>query len=253
MAIKGKSKKRSGARTRAALPPRPVVVERKPPMLARKPVQRGIIIVLALAAVLGGLRVWQNLARSSALRAYDKKLTRAQAPLLQALDPSSFTSLSNNSSQFSTGQIASKDFLATAQKWETDFTTVKTDVSKLKGPKQLGDAQALILQGIDDYIGVARLYQVAALQQQLADATSAKAKAEKDKTAAKDLNDRAAAEKGQVQVLVLHAGEWLQRATATYQLGVQKLTNLEKAWHLPQPAPVSSSGTTGGAPIPISS
>lgn len=245
MAIKGKTKRRGGARTRAAHPPKPIVVERKPPLLSRKPIRLGIAIVLGLGVVLGGLRVWQNVARSSALRSYDKKLSRAQGPLLQALDPNSITSFQANSQAFSAGQIAAKDFLATAQKWESDLNVVKTAVSKLRGPSQLGDAQGLIVQGIDDYIGVARLYQVAALQQEIADQTAAKAKTFKDKAAAAALNDRATAERNQVQVLVLHASEWLQRASTTYQLGLTKLQVLEKEWQLPQPSASATPAPAG--------
>lgn len=237
MAIKGKTKRRGGGRARAAMPPKPVIVERKRPLLARKPVRRAIIGVLVLAALLGGLRVWQNLGRSHALKTYSTKLTNAQDLLSQHLGNDTLTSMSRTLTAFSSGELSAKQLLDVGKLWESDFGIVKTKVAKLKPPKQLGDGQQLMLEGIDEYIGVARLYQAAALQQQLTDATAAKAKAEKNPAFKKVLEDRAKAERDQMQVLMLHAGEWRQRADRVFQLGFGKLEDLKRAWGIAEPAP----------------
>lgn len=250
MAIKGKSRKRGGGSRRSSVAPKPVVVERKPPFLARRGVKRTTLVVLVVLVVLGALRVWQNVGRSNALKAYDRRLIRAQGLLTTHLDPSAITSMSRNGSDFASGKLTGEQFLALAKQWETDFTQVKTDVSKLKGPKQLGDAQKLIAQGIDGYVGVARLYQVAAQQRQLADATDAKAKATKDPAFKKILEERAKAERDQVQVLILHADEARRRANEVYDLGKAKLDALKEEWGISPAIPVPPAGDQGNLQIP---
>jgi hypothetical protein len=251
MAIKGKSKKRGGAGRRAAVAPKPVVVERRPPFLARPAVKRTMLVVLIVAVVLGGLRVWQNMGRANALKTYDRRLTRAQGLLTTHVDPSTITSISRNSSDFASGKLTAKQFLDLAKQWEADFNTTKTDIAKLKGPSQLGDAQALIVQGVDGYIGMARLYQVAAQQQQMADATAAAAKTVKDAAARKTLEARAKAERDQVQVLMLHADEARRRADAIYDLGTAKLNALKREWGVGGAVPAPNGQfPNGGVQVP---
>jgi hypothetical protein len=240
MAIKGKTKKKGGAAKRTTVAPKPIIVERKPPFLFRSAVKRTMLVVLILGVVIGGLRLWQNVSRSNALKSYDRRLTRAVGLLTKNIDASSLTSVSKNSSDFAAGKVTAAQFLALSKQWETDFTQAKAAVSALKGPSQLGDAQQLIAQGIDNYIGAARLYSVAGIQQQLAEATAAKAKAQKDKAFAKILEERAKAERDQVQVIILHADEARSRADAILQLGTAKIDALKKGWGISAPAPAAS-------------
>lgn len=232
MAIKGKSKKKGGRGRAGSLSPKPVIVERKPPLLSRKPVRIGIVSVLALAAILGGLRVWQNVSRSNDLKAYDRALVRAQGLLTQHLDPQALTGLGESTSQFGSNKLDSARFKELAALWEKDFKQSKDLVAKLKPPKQLLEAQQLILQGMEGYVGVARLYQLAADQRKIAQASADLAKTTKDPALKKKLEAQSKSDADQVQVIMLHATEWRQRADAVYDLGKNKVEELKSEWGL---------------------
>lgn len=203
MAIKGKKRSRPRGPAR---PPRPTVSARKTPLALRREVKRAVLITLSLLALLGGLRVWQNVSRSDAVREFNVKLRTAQVSLLQHLDPSGLTNLSTSVERFTKGELPAKDMLELSTAWEKDFRTAVDEVKKLKAPNDLAaDAQDLMAKGLDGYVGLARLYNLAAQLRQLADGTTdAKLKTE--------LNNK-------VQVTLQHATEWKTRSDEVYGTG----------------------------------
>jgi len=227
LAIKGKSRKRSRAKA-PALPPRPAIGSRKTPLPLRRDVKRAVVIVLAVLAFLGGLRVWQNVSRSDALREYDRKLTTAQNQFIGHFSPGVPTNVDQNVQAFTSGQLGATMFIALANQWETDFRASADAVGKLKTPNDvIADGQFLIQQSITSYVEVARLWNLAGQLRQIADA-------EKDKKKKSALNDR-------VQVLMIEAdGLRKQHADLLYQQGAKKITDLNVEYGL-QKAPSSSS------------
>ena len=213
MAIKGKSRKRSKPKP-PALPPRPAIGARKTPLAFRKNVKRTAVIVLALLAFLGGLRVWQNVARADALRKFNQDLSTAQSKFIAHFAPNAPSSFDQNLQAFTQGQIGGSAIIALATLWETDFRSGLEEVSKIKPPNPVAeDAQFLIEQGIDGYIGVVRLLNLAGQVKLLADA-------EKDPKQKQQLNDK-------VQVTLQQADEWRkQRADVIYTRGAKKLDDL---------------------------
>ncbi len=227
MAIKGKSRRRSKARG-PALPPKPAVGARKTPLPMRKDMKRAAVIVLAVLAVLGGLRVWQNVAHADSLRAYSLKLSRAQEPLLAHLQQGSPTEFKPNVDKFSSGSITAQQFITLTDTWEKDFRKAVTAVQKLKAPGKVEErAQKLMADGLDGYVGVARLYNLAGQIKLLADA-------EKDAKQKQQLTEK-------VQVIVQHAQEWNQRADTVYSVGSSELNELRIEYGLaPRPQPTNT-------------
>lgn len=232
MAIKGKSRRRSKTKG-PALAPKPTISPRRTPLAQRRSVKRAAVIALAVGSILGGLRLWQNVERSDALQTYDRALLRAQAPLLQHLGEGSLTNLQQTVQQFTPSdarqrQIDGKRFREVAELWEKDFKAAKEAVEKLKPPNKVAeDAQFLIVQGLDGYVGLVRLYNLAGQVRALAEAE--KVAATKSK-----LED-------QVQVLLQHATEWRGRADAVYNRGRALLDDLKVRYGisptLPTPGP----------------
>lgn len=221
MAIKGRSRRRS--RARAGLPPKPQVVARRKPWYRKRWFRRAVVSLVALAALLGGLRVWQNMSRSHSLRVYVAALDRAQDPLLQHLSPGSPTSFADLPGQFRRGEITPKQFREAAQAWERDFQTARDRVTGLRAPGSLGRANTLLARGIDMYVGVARLYVPAAIQRTLADA-------ERNAARKQRIED-------QVEVLMQHADEWRARADEVYDLGQEQIDAFKEAWLGEEPLP----------------
>lgn len=226
MAIRGKSRKRS--RPRAALPPKPAVGARKRPLPMRKDVKRAAVIVLAVLSLLGGLRVWQNVSRSDAVRAYDTRLNRAQEPLFRHLRQDAPTNFEKSIQDFTGGTLGGQPFITLADQWEKDFKSAQDRVKKLKVPnKVVEEAQNLIAVGLDGYVGLARLYNVAGQVKLLADA-------EKDAKKKTELNNK-------VQVILQHAQEWrTQRVDEVYKAGALKLQDLKIEYGLVQPQPTQT-------------
>lgn len=226
MAIKGKSRKRS--RSRTALPPKPAVGARKTPLPMRKDVKRAAVIVLAVLSLLGGLRVWQNVSRSDGLRDYDTKLTRAQEPLFRHLREDAPSNLKKSVDDFTAGRLGGQPFITLADQWEKDFRRAEDLVKKLKPPnKVVEEAQKLIALGLDGYVGLARLYNVAGQVKMLAEA-------EKDAKKKQQLDN-------QVQVILQHAQEWqTQRVDEVYRAGAIKLQDLKIEYGLVQPQPAQT-------------
>ena len=211
MAIKGKKRPRPRGQ---ALPPRPTVPVRRTPLGQRREVKRALVIVLSLLSLLGGLRVWQNVSRSDAVREYNKKLLSAQEPLIMHLRQDSLTNVQANLDQFQKGQLEGKKFLDLSALWETDFGKAKDAVDTLKPPNEVTkQAQDLIVEGLDGYVGVARLYNVAAQLKQ-------NAEAEKDAAKKKLWDDK-------IQVILQHALEWRQRADRVYTIGQTMFDDLK--------------------------
>ncbi len=251
MAIKGKSKSRGGKARSSA--PRPVITERKPPFLARKSVRIAIVAVFGVAAILGALRVWQNKGRSNDLRAYDRALTRSQALIVTHFEEGSLTGFRTSIQEFKDGKLDPKRFRDLAALWEKDFRASKESVAKLKPPKQLGNAQELVVQGIDAYVGIARMYQMAATQREIATESQNVAKAEKDAAQKKKLEAQAKKDADQVQVILLQVGEWQTRADALYSLGIKRITELKVEWGVEKPSTSQpgSSPQSGSAPVGV--
>jgi cellobiose-specific phosphotransferase system component IIA len=250
MAIKGKTKKRGGGARARALPPKPIITERKPHLFARRWFKRTAVAVLALAALLGGVRVWQNKGRSSSLLRYDRALARAGGLLKQHLNATALTSVTKSASEFSAGSLDAKRFQDLAGIWEKDFEASGDAVGKLKPPGPLAQAQSLIAQGIDAYRGVARLYQAAGIQKGIANEADALAKAAKDAAQKKKLQAQAKKDADQVQVLMVHASEWRVRADKLLSEGIALIQTLNASWHVPNPPSVAitDAGATGGIP-----
>ena len=211
MAIKGKKRPRPRGQ---ALPPRPSIPPRRVPLGKRRAVKRTAVIVLSVLAMLGGLRVWQNVTRADAVRVFNGRLLTAQEPLLSHLRQDSLTNVQTSLDQFQKGQMPGKQFLDLATRWETDFKTAKEGVEALDAPNEVSaDAQKLIVQGLDGYVGVARMYNVAAQLKQ-------NAEAERDPAKKKAWEDK-------VQVVLQHAMEWRQRSDAVYTLGQERFDDLK--------------------------
>lgn len=222
MAIKGKSRRRSKGRG-PALPPKPALGARKTPLPMRKDVKRAAVILLSVLAFLGGLRVWQNDARADAVQEYRLKLADAEEAFLVHLRQDAPTNFDSNVTKFSGGQITGKDFQTLTETWEKDFGKAVTAIKKLKPPnKRLVEAQNLIALGVDGYVGIARLYNLAAQIKIIADA-------EKDAAQKTKLNQK-------IQVFLQHATEWRQqRADEVFKAGAQMFNDLLLEYHLVEP------------------
>lgn len=216
MAIKGKKRPKPRGQ---ALPPRPTITARKTPLAMRRSVKTAAVITLSVLALLGGLRVWQNISRSDAVKDFNADLIAAQEPLLGHLRQDSLTNVQTSLDQFQQGKMAGKQFLDLSAIWETDFKKAKDNVDKLAAPNDVAEqAQDLIGQGLDGYIGVARLYNVAAQMQQ-------NAEAEKDAAKKELWSDK-------VQVMLQHALEWRQRADGVYTTGQCELDLLKDRYDI---------------------
>jgi hypothetical protein len=213
VAIKGKSRKRSRPKA-PPRPPRPAMGGRKTPLPFRRDVKRAVVIVLAIASLLGGLRVWQNVSRADELKKFNTKLAQAQTSFIQHFAPNAPASFDKNIQAFTEGQLGGGAMIALATLWEKDFRATEDKVTKLKAPNKVAeDARWLIQQGIDGYLGVVRLFNAAGQVRQIADV-------EKDPKQKTLLLDK-------VKVLMQHADEWRkQRADVIYTRGAQKLSEL---------------------------
>jgi hypothetical protein len=223
VAIKGRTRRRSRSRARA-LPPRPQVSPRRTPLPFRRDVKRAAVIVLAVLSLLGGLRLWQNIARADALRRFDRALQRAQQPLLAHFDPNAVTNFQSTIQQFSEGKVSADQFRGVTELWEKDFKAAEDAVKRLRAPNEVAaQAKDAIVEGLDAYVGVARLYNVAAQVKKLAEGA-------RDPALKKALED-------QVQVVLQHASEWRARADRVYDLGNKRLQALKVRYGLESPLP----------------
>ena len=228
MAIKGKSRRRS--RTKGVhAPPKPQITPRKLSPWQRPDLRRGLAVALGLFVLLGGLRVWQNSARADSLRSYIRALKTAEAPYLAHVGNASPTALDKKVRDFTQAQVGVADFKTLVDRWEKDFGEAKTGVSKLVPPGPLRQAQQWILEGLDGFAGVARLLNVAVQQREFADQPAQKALQQKLEN--------------QVQVVIQHANEWLGRARAVYQHGVDLINDYRSSWHVTEQV-------TSGAAVP---
>jgi len=229
VAIKGKRRTRPRA---AAQAPRPSISARRTPIALRRDVKRTVVIVLSLLSILGGLRVWQNVSRSDAVRSYVKKLGAAQQFLLIHLDQNSLTNVQSNVQQFTSGKLEAAKFIQLADLWEKDFRAAEDAMKKVKPPnKLLVQAQALIVDGVDGYVGLARLYNVAGQIMAVADT-------EKDPAQKKLISDK-------VQVVLTHAMEWQQRSDTVYNEGNKVLQDLLVRYGITPKQPQQQQQPTG--------
>lgn len=224
MAIKGKSRKRS--KTKApALPPKPAYSPRKTPIVLRRDVKRAAVIVLAVLAFLGGVRVWENVSRSDSLRDYEKKLAAPVNVFQQYFLSSNPASVDASLQNFQQGKLPAASFVTLTQTWDKDFTSAAQTVGKLKPPNALvRNAQFLIQQGFNGMARVARLWNLAALLQQLADGT-------KDAKIKQTYKDK-------IQVVLLQADDLRrQGAEPLYGRGFTQINDLLIEWGLEKPQP----------------
>jgi hypothetical protein len=215
MAVKSRQRGKGGAAPGA---PRPKIEPRKPPLFSRRWFRRSFVIVLVLGAAWIGTTIWGRVSRADSLRTYAKALFNAQRPYLQDTDASSQDSINNVAQRFAQKDpsVTAAKLGTAAQKWELDLTDARDSVRRLKPPSELKDANKMIAQAIDLYVGVARFYVVVQKQQELA-ATEP----------TKKLKDSAA---NQVQLLLTHISELTTRADTLYQAGMSEVTELERAW-----------------------
>ena len=231
MAIKGKSRRRTRTRSPGQAP-RPSISPRRTPFALRRDVKRTLLIVLSVASLLGGLRLWQNISRSDALREFNRRVLTAQQLLLSHFGQQSLTPFDQLPQQFAQGQLDATRFKEVTELWEKDFNSAKQALGKVKAPNKLTvEARTFFVEGIDGYVGVARLYNVAAQVKLLADATV-------DATQKQKLND-------QVQVLIQHASEWVTRANGIYQHGSTIIQDLNKRYGLEPKQPAQQTDQTG--------
>lgn len=217
MAIKGKARRR--ARSKGVhSPPKPLITPKKVPFPARKDVRHALAVVLGLVVMLGGLRVWQNDVRADALAAYHDTLRRVTTVSDVHLGAEGDTAIDPKAREFTEGKLGGAAFLKLADQWEKDFTKTRDEVRTLKPPKQVNAAEDWLVEGLEGFIGAARLFNVAAQQRQFAD-LPAQAKLRQK------LED-------QVQVVILHANEMLTRARGAYQKGTDILDSYLSAWHV---------------------
>ena len=234
MAIKGKSRKgRSKARA-PAQGPRPTMTVRRTPVPLRRDVKRAVVIALTIASLVGGLRVWENVSRSDSLRAFNRKLSAAEQGLIKHLLQTSPTNVDQNVDGFTKGTVSVAQFDALTKTWETDFTASEDKLKKLKAPNQVAaDALKIMIEGIDGYVGFARLYNVAAQIRSVEDGT-------KDPKVKKAIEDR-------VLVVLQHAKEWRDRADRVYTIGNTMFTDLKIRYGVEKKAqPASNSNSTSG-------
>ena len=233
MAIKGKSRKRSKSRA-PALPPKPAYSVRKTPIVLRRDVKRSVVIVLAVLAFLGGIRVWENVSRSDSLRAYDRKIAAAQSQFIQYFSPQAPASVDSNLQNFKQNKLAAATFLSQAQTWQKDFAAAATAIGKLKTPnKTVREAQFLIQAGISEYSRIAGLWTIAAQLKQAADQTA-------DKTIKQKFIDRE-------QSVLLQADDMrTQGSDPLYRRGATLLTNLNVEWGLQKKQSSTSNTSTSG-------
>lgn len=218
MAIKAKSRRRKGRRGPAKgqrVAPAPKPGTKRIPLMQRSWVRRTLVAIVALTVLAIGLRSWQNAARAHSLRLYLDRLATAQAPAVAHLTPASQTYLETTARNFIEGKTGSGPFLKIAEVWEEQFRAARDNVKALLPPPQLRHAQRLLVAGLDQYVGVARLYNLAAQQRTVA--------ARQAKPAADAFEDK-------VQVTLLHAGEWVERANDVYSEGGLILEQYKRAW-----------------------
>ena len=228
MAIKGKSRKRS--KTRAPQPPKPSITVKKTPIVLRRDVKRIVVSVLAVLAFLGGARVWENVSRSDKLRDYDKALSAASAQFVQYFSAQNPSNVDTNVQNFQQGKLAAATFLTLTQTWDTDFTSAAKAVGKLKPPGGIREAQYLMQQGITGMARVARLWNLAAQLQQLADGT-------KDAKVKQSYKDK-------VQAILLQADDLRrQGAEPLFARGQTQWTNLNYEWGVIKKQPASTTPT----------
>jgi hypothetical protein len=215
MAVKSRQRGKGGAAPGA---PRPKIEPRKPHLFKRRWFRRSMAVVAALLAVWIGTTIWGKVSRADSLRTYAKALFNAQRPYLQDTDASSLDSIKNVAQRFAQNDktVTPAKLGVAAQKWELDFSDARDSVRRLKPPSELKDANQMIAQAIDLYVGVARFYVVVQKQQELAVTEPTK-----------KLKDAAA---NQVQLLLTHISELTTRADTLYQAGMSEVTQLEHAW-----------------------
>ncbi|HVL91328.1 MAG TPA: hypothetical protein VM841_13945, partial [Actinomycetota bacterium] len=172
-------------------------------------------VVLSVLTILGGLRVWQNVWRAEALRGYVAALRTAQEPAVPHLTPGTRTYLDTSARDFADLKTPFVAFRTLAEVWEQDFKAAKDRVSDVVPPAELLPAHADLIQGLDMYAGVARLYHLASQQREIGAGLS---------------GDARAAVEEKVQVTLQHAREWANRAAAVYSLGGAAIEALELEW-----------------------
>ncbi len=207
-------------------------------LLRRRSTRTIAVVLLATAALLGGLRVWQNAARSDSLRAYTRALAAVQSPLFRRLTPGSSANLFELVEQFRRDQITAARFREVAQSYERDFGSARDSICPgavpwgdssqhcvrrpLNPPAPLARANELIARAFDMYAGVARLYAHAATLREAAD-------------------DAAAAQKTRLRSEIIRvlddALRWRQRADEIYDAGNEQIEALKRGWHVASALP----------------
>jgi hypothetical protein len=136
------------------------------------------------------------------------------------LDPNSPTALDSLARKFVNATIGVKAFKDQTAVWETDFRAAKDQVATIEPPSQLRVAADELVQGIDAYMGVARLYNLAAQTREVADAQPEKGQQQVEE---------------KVQVMMQHASEWQTRAANLLGLANTKIAAYQRAWHTKGP------------------
>lgn len=230
MAIKGKGKsKRSD---HGAPAPRPKIEPRKKPFSKRRSVRRGSLLLVVLLALLIGSVVYGRMSRADSLRSYGKKLEKAEGDLIKDTRAGAPLSLIDLPTQFQQGKATAQQLTDASATWEKDFTAARDAVAALKPPSELKGANDAIRQAIEEYIGVARWYAVAAKQKALESIGTTPA-------AKKLLSD-------QFQSLLQHITEARTRAEQNVQAATTEIADLDHRWGVVPITPPDLARTPGG-------
>jgi hypothetical protein len=238
MAIKGKSRNRRGARA-SSVAPRPKIEPRTIPLHKRPAIRKAAIAGGVLLALFIAATVWGKVSRANALEDYDQELFAAQRLLLQHTQSGAPQSIAPGGmfQQFAAGQVDAKNLRAAATAWQKDFQTAATNVRALDPPDELRDANEMIAQGIDAYLGVARFSEVLIRQKELVSGATSK----KQRTALEQ----------QLQLVLAQAEDARARADALVREGSGRVSALKRAWGVGPAEASPSPGAPGlGGEIP---
>jgi hypothetical protein len=148
-------KARSGAAPGA---PKPKIVPPKTPVMRRRGVRWGVLVVAALGIAWIVMAVLGSSHRKGVLDEYDRALARAMRPYSQhqaATVPDSFVNIPQ---QFQQGAVTPARLRSAATTWQEDFAEAATNVRALTPPEQLRDAQEVIAQALDAHATIASQY-----------------------------------------------------------------------------------------------
>jgi hypothetical protein len=241
MAIKGKGRsKRRGV----AAAPKPVYVQAKRPILARRWFQIGALVVIVVGTAVGvtlGLRAEHQSSQRKALTAkettivdrfghlVDSDLAGVGQPFQTQFQP--FPELTADVAKLKSGQLSGPDAVKEGRKWSKAATDAQTSIEQIQTAQMIqGHADLIDLSNAQSLIGDGL-----AVYQQAADALR--------------LTGRATG--AQQKALLRHTGSLLAVAARVFNDGYQKLINQRQRFNLLAPVtPTQPSTLPTSIPVP---